>query len=92
MSERTTLTCPWNPAWTLVCDQSEVIPEDPGAGTPAMIYGPNGSAGTYGCVRDVGEITDAHGREIPVPANVARWLDQDPAVLAALDSVGCWPA
>ena len=40
---------------TLVLDPTQVFPNDPGAGTPAMVY-LRGSSGTYGCVVDTGEL------------------------------------
>ena len=39
-------------------DSSQVVPDDPGAGTPAMVFAPQGS-GTYWCVLDTGEVDDS---------------------------------
>jgi len=38
-------------------DSSEIIPSDPGAGTPAMVYVGNAS-GTFWCALDTGEVDD----------------------------------
>jgi hypothetical protein len=58
--------------WTLFLDAAQIIPNDPGAGTPAMVYSPTGVSGTYWCVNDTGEI--GCGDET-VPRDVARWLE-----------------
>lgn len=33
----------------------EIIPDDPGAGTPVLVW-LHGESGTYSCVREVGEV------------------------------------
>lgn len=58
--------------WRVELDRAQVIPSDPGAGTPALVYAPSGASGTYWCVCDTGEI-DCGSED--VPPNVARWLD-----------------
>lgn len=40
----------------LVLDKTEIVPHDPGAGTPAMVYFDNYSA-TFNCATDTGELT-----------------------------------
>lgn len=69
-----TLTSLRAQGWCVVLDSSQVIPADPGAGTPAMVYGPNKAAGTYWCVADTGEASCGPTVE-QVPPHVARWLD-----------------
>lgn len=58
--------------WTLKCDTSEVFPDDPGNGTPLMVYAPNGETGTLYCTPGEGVIS---GDEQEVPEPVMRWLD-----------------
>ncbi len=41
----------------LELDASEIVPDNPGEGTPAMVYCGRYSA-TYGCAMDTGELTD----------------------------------
>lgn len=36
-------------------DASEIFPDDPGAGTPVLVW-LHGESGTYSCVREVGEV------------------------------------
>ena len=55
-------------AYKLVLDSSEIYPNDPGNGTPAMVYCGKRS-GTYGCVTDTHELD---GEE--VPGKVMEWL------------------
>jgi hypothetical protein len=57
--------------YRLVMDSKEIIPDDPGAGTPAMVYGPRDTSGTFWCVLDTGEIDGT----VEVPSDVMRWLD-----------------
>jgi hypothetical protein len=57
--------------WRVELDSTQVIPDDPGAGTPAMVYAPSGASGTYWCVMDTAEID---GEE--VPSFVLQWLEK----------------
>jgi len=57
--------------WKLVIDTSEVIADDPGAGTPALLYGPSGQLGTLWCAQSEGECDGAR-----VPRAVLRELDE----------------
>lgn len=68
--------------WTLTLDSSEIIPGDPGAGTPAIVEGPRGKSGTYFCVVDTGECIDGD-YSYPVPAGVLRWLESMQATVDA---------
>lgn len=59
--------------YTLVLDPSEIIPDDPGAGTPALVYDPTRSrSSTYYCALENG---DCDGFELP--ASVQDWLGSD---------------
>lgn len=78
-----TLICPPNPRWKVVLDQSQVYEDDPGQGTPAMVYGPNDSSGTYFAAVDTGEIICGTNDE-KIPGNVMRWLET--TVSAEVDS------
>lgn len=71
-----TLRCPNASDWRIELDASEIDPDDPGNGTPAMVYGPRCS-GTFGRVLDTGEVTDDRsGNDIEVPTHVHRWLER----------------
>ena len=76
MSERTKIHHGPN-GWTLVADRREVFPEDPGNGTPLMVYAPRmAGSGTLGRVLDTGEIDDTRCALMEVPASVMTWLDE----------------
>lgn len=63
--------------WTLVADRREVYPEDPGQGTPLMVYGPRAaSSGTLGRVLDTAEVDGPGCRLDEVPSRVMRWLER----------------
>lgn len=63
--------------WTLVADQREVFPDDPGAGTPLMVYGPGQScSGTLTRVLDTAETDTKSGLIEVVPGRVMAWLEQ----------------
>lgn len=64
-----------NSKWQLVLDAEQVIPDNPGEGTPAMVYGPEVASGTYFCVIDTGEITTSRGQTREVPVAVLDWLE-----------------
>lgn len=57
-------------SYKLVLDSSEIHPNDPGAGAPAMVYCGKRS-GTYGCVVDTQELED-----LDLPQSVLNWLDK----------------
>lgn len=67
--------------YRLVLDSAEVFPDDPGAGTPALVYCPRGRASTYFCAIDTGEVDG-----FDVPDEVHAWLLSD-RVVAAVDQV-----
>ena len=56
----------------LVLDRSKVVPEDPGADTPAVVYWKRYS-GTLWCCWDTGEI-DCGAAQLPQP--IRDWLDE----------------
>ncbi len=59
--------------WRLVLDPAQIIPDDPGAGTPAMVYGPEGEEGTFLAVLENDEI--ARGDDwVAIPEDVGTWL------------------
>lgn len=55
----------------LVLDRSKVVPYDPGADTPAMVYW-NGHSGTLWCCHDTGEIGCG---DAELPLVVRHWLE-----------------
>lgn len=52
-------------------DSSEVVPNDPGAGTPAMVYLGNDCA-TFWCAMDYGCLQD----DTELSERQSRWLDE----------------
>ena len=67
-------TCPTNRHYRIELDPKEAVPDDPGQGTPAMVYGPNGASGTFDCVCDTGEMSMGD-HEQSLPPGVLRWLE-----------------
>lgn len=65
--KKQTLTYTKDPRYTVELDYTEAHPDDPGAGTPAMVCGPNGTSGTFFCVRDTGWLNEGerNGHEVP---------------------------
>ena len=59
---------------TLVLDSSEIFPNDPGQGTPAMVYTRGGGA-TYWCASDTGTVMDARGNDVDLSVAQCEWLD-----------------
>lgn len=78
-----TLTCPHAPIWRIELDRREVFPDDPGAGTPAMLYGPRDSSATFYCALDTEEIGTGDGSYIDVPRPVLDWMSAQEFVVAA---------
>lgn len=60
-------------------DADEVVPHDPGAGTPAMVYLNKGSA-TYWCALDTGELDDGRGY-FDLDKERMDWLDSQSDVV-----------
>lgn len=76
MSKRT-LICPNDRRYSVVLDPSEIFPNDPGNGTPAMVYGPNGTSATYNCAIGESELTNSRGGGEGISASAYRWLDEE---------------
>lgn len=55
-------------------DRSQVFPDDPGQGTPALVHYKGGVA-TYWCACDEGEV-DNNSRYIKLPQDVLDWLHE----------------
>ena len=55
----------------IVLDSREIVPNDPGAGTPAMVY-VGAHSGTFWCALDTGEID---GGDYTLSDRQFRWLD-----------------
>lgn len=57
-------------------DSDQVYPDDPGNGTPAMVYGPGGVSATLWCAADTGELlggSETHD----IPQRVLDWLQAE---------------
>jgi hypothetical protein len=54
-------------------DSSEIFPDDPGNGTPAMVYLGRHSA-TYWCAIGENELLDSEGRVRTLSAKLYDWL------------------
>lgn len=58
-------------------DAAEIVPDDPGAGTPAMVYEPSGrGSATFWCALAEGELMANDGRTWKLTPAQARWLDE----------------
>lgn len=57
-------------------DTEQVFPDDPGNGTPAMVFLPFGrGCSTYWCAREVGTVDGGQrGGEIPLTDAQCEWL------------------
>lgn len=87
-TKATTLYCLDDPRYSLVIDPSQVFPDDPGAGTPAMVYGPKNASGSYGRVIDTEEMDTDRGGLLNVPGYVIDWLCDGEEVAEALATIG----
>lgn len=56
-------------------DTREVFPDDPGAGTPALVCLRNATA-SYTCAADMGEVEEADGEVITLTDAQCRWLHE----------------
>jgi hypothetical protein len=59
---------------TLVLDKSQVFPNDPGQGTPAMVYHKNGSCATFWCACGEGQLMSDKG-DYKLSDRQLEWLD-----------------
>jgi len=71
MLQKKTLTCWADQRYSVVLDPAEAFPEDPGQGTPSMLYGPDDTSATFMCALDTGEIDGTQ----EIPSDVWRWLE-----------------
>lgn len=69
-----TIVCPYDSRYRVELDKDEIIPDNPGEGTPAMVYGPNESSGTFYAAQNEGELC-CGPREHTLPDIVTRWLN-----------------
>lgn len=61
--------------WRIELDRGEVIPDDPGAGTPAVVHALGGYSATYYAACQWGEVThERSGAPMEVPHDVHAWL------------------
>lgn len=67
-------SCPADPRYYVVLDHTEAYPDDPGQGTPAMVYGPHHASATFDCATDTGELM-GNTANVAFPRDVARWLE-----------------
>jgi hypothetical protein len=58
--------------WRLEADREQVFPDDPGMGTPLLIYAPSGQTSTLYCTLGEGVICGDYDEEVPSP--VYDWL------------------
>lgn len=66
--------CPADARFYVILDETQVFPDDPGAGTPAMVYGPGGAQATLNAAVNMGELTADSGETVDVPRRVQDWL------------------
>lgn len=59
--------------WRIELDTAQVFPNDPGNGTPAMVYSPKGESATFNRAIDAGTVGDY---DTPIPDNVWNWIDE----------------
>lgn len=63
----------------LTLDASEIVADNPGDGTPAMLSLPDGRSGTYWCALDTGEVDG-----LPITPAQQQWVD------SLVDAVDGW--
>lgn len=73
MTEQQTKTLTGPGGIKLVLDKRQVNPDDPGAGTPAMVRLGEASA-TYWCAADIGELSGRDGQIVKVNSEQYEWL------------------
>ena len=56
--------------YSVTLDTSEVFPDDPGQGAPAIVTAPGGRTGTFWCAIGEGEVDGA-----TIPVAVFNWLN-----------------
>ena len=72
--------CPYDPRYYLVLDPAEIYPDDPGNGTPVMVYfdstGAHYASATYGCAIGEGELMRSDCGTGALPPKVYEWLEE----------------
>lgn len=58
--------------WRIELDRSEIYPEDPGLGTPALVIDPHGLSTTFLCAVSTGEMNDGAA----LPDDIHAWLER----------------
>ena len=58
----------------LILDASQIFPDDPGQGTPAIVEGPNGTSSTYWCACGTGELLGSGNAYHEITAEQSDWL------------------
>lgn len=66
---------PLGKGWSLSLDKGQIFPDDPGQGTPAMVYGPFGANATLACALNEGEARGSRGGYVTLPTSVYRKLE-----------------
>ena len=66
---------------TLTLDATQIFPNDPGQGTPAMVYTRGGSA-TYWCASDTGTVMDDNWIDDELSVAQIKWLHEQAGVVA----------
>lgn len=57
--------------WRIELDRNQIFADNPGEGTPAMLYGPDGECATFFCALDTAETEEG-----PLPYAIHQWLDE----------------
>ena len=60
----------------LELDSSQIFPDDPGQGTPAMVEYKGGYA-TFNCAQSTGVVDGGRKGDIQLPDECVEWLDSD---------------
>jgi len=72
---------------TIELDSAQIFPDDPGQGTPAMVYLLGGAEATYWWAADNGSLYTNDGRDIELSSQQCNWLHaQEDAVAEFIDS------
>ena len=71
--------CPKDGRYYLVLDPAEIYPDDPGNGTPVMVYfdfaGVHHASATYSCAIGEGELMQSGCGTWVLPSEVYEWLE-----------------
>lgn len=74
----------------IVLDSDEIFPDDPGNGTPAMVYANAGKwNSTYWCAEDTGEMTVSGSvfDTVDIPQRALDWLRSEKIMDAVNDFI-----